>query len=161
MVLPLVKIICSYQKPSPLPLELILPSAKICLKVLLYCKATSSIQKWTSSEHSSPDLAVLQGACEALRSKFLAEPRLYQSPYLENELEVHVKYSLQSVSYSTVLILALMTWHFDASSSQASDGLITFLQKPCSDYLRLLLQDRYTGLMGETVPSHCNFLFFM
>lgn len=54
------------------------------------------------------------------------EPYLDQVFSLENNLHVYVRDNVRVLEYGTVLMLALMTWHFDASSSEASQGLITF-----------------------------------
>ncbi|CAG8158554.1 unnamed protein product [Penicillium nalgiovense] len=48
--------------------------------------------------------------------------RRSQEPGLENDLHLHAGNILSDLSYGTVLMLALMTWHFDASSSEASQA---------------------------------------
>ncbi|CAG8144657.1 unnamed protein product [Penicillium nalgiovense] len=115
----------------------------------------------TSSENQSQDARMLLDACKALRSRRYQEPNLDEGFSPENDLRDYVGNILQHLSYGTVLMLALMTWHFDASSSEASQGLITFLRWPQDSEVRRILQDRYRSIMCETVPSSFNFLFVL
>jgi hypothetical protein len=65
--------------------------------------------------------------------------------------------ALHDLSYGTVLMLALMTWHFDASSSQASQDLITFLRQPRDNEVKRILESRYQSITCDTAP-HFDFL---
>jgi hypothetical protein len=76
------------------------------------------------------------------------------------EDDVYVGNILHNLSYGTVLMLALMAWHFDASSSEASQGLIIFLRRPY-DSAKRILQRRYQRIMRETVPANFDFLLVL
>lgn len=120
-----------------------------------------SVWEWTDSENPSPDARILLDIYVALRSRRSQEPYLDEGFSFENDLRVYVRDILQHLSYSTVLMLALMTWNFDASSSEASEGLINFLRPPHDSQVWGILQDRYRSIMCGTVPSNFNFLFVL
>lgn len=92
---------------------------------------------------------MLLNACTELRSKRSQEPNPDEGFSLENDIRVHAGNVLQHLSYGTVLMLALMTWYFDTSSSEAPQDLITFLRWPPSE-VRRILQDRYRSNMCGT-----------
>ncbi|KAJ5998192.1 hypothetical protein N7522_009852 [Penicillium canescens] len=63
--------------------------------------------------------------------------------------------------YGTVLMLALMTWHFDASSSKASQDLIDFLRCPYNSEVKRILEGRYRSRMRETGSPNFDFLLVL
>ncbi|CAG7980629.1 unnamed protein product [Penicillium salamii] len=67
--------------------------------------------------------------------------------------------ALHDLSYGTVLMLALMTLHFDASSSQTSRGLITFLRQPHDNEVKRIREIRYQSITCDTAPSTLTFCF--
>lgn len=104
---------------------------------------------------------MLLDACKPLRCRRSQEPYLDEGFSLENDLRVYVRDILEHLSYGAVLMLALMTWHFDASYSEASQALIAFLRRPQNSEVREILQDRYRSIMCEMVPSNFTFLFVL
>ncbi|CAP79201.1 Pc06g02080 [Penicillium rubens Wisconsin 54-1255] len=144
--------VCSHQKPAPIPTQILYGPAKIALEAMLSLRIASPslLERWPS-ENLSQDAEMLLDVCNTLKR------RRSQEPNLENDLHVHVGNILPDLSYGTVLMLALMTWHFDASSSKASQDLIIFLRWPDYSEIRIL-QDRYQGIMCETAPSNFDFL---
>ena len=151
--LSLVTMVCSYQKPAPIPAQILYGPANIALEAMLFLRiASPSLLERRPSENLSQDAEMLLDACNTLKR------RRTQEPYLENDLHLHVGNILSDLSYGTVLILALMTWHFDASSSEASQGLIIFLNWPYDSEVRKILQDRYQSIMCETAPPNFDFL---
>jgi hypothetical protein len=145
--------VCSHQKPAPIPTQILYGPAKITLEAMLSLRiaSPSPLERWPS-ENLSQDAEMLLDVCNTLKR------RRPQEPYLKNDLHVHVGNILPDLSYGTVLMLALMTWHFDASSSKASQDLIIFLRWPYYSEVRRILQDRYQGIMCETAPSNFDFL---
>jgi hypothetical protein len=119
-----------------------------------------SVWERMSSENHSQDARMLLDVCKALRRRS-QEPYLDEGFSLENDLCVYVGNILQHLSYGAALMLALMTWHFDASSSEASQDLITFLRRPYNSEVRRILQDRYRSIMCETAPSNFDFLLIL
>lgn len=120
-----------------------------------------SVWELTTSENPSPDSRILLDICTVLRSRRSQEPYVDEGFSLENDLRVYVGDILQHLSYGAVLMLALMTWNFNASSSEASEDLITFLRPPHDSQVWGILQDRYRSIMCETVPSNFKFLFVL
>ena len=121
---------------------------------------SASVWERMSSENPSQDARMLLDVCKALRRRS-QEPYLDEGFSLENDLCVYVGNILQHLSYGAVLMLALITWHFDASSSEASQDLITFLRRPYNSEVRRILQDRYRSIMCETAPSNFEFLLIV
>lgn len=145
--------VCSNQKPAPIPAQILYGPAKIALEAMLSLRiAFPSLLERRPSENLSQDAEMLLDVCNTLKR------RRSQEPYLENDLHVHVGNILPDLSYGTVLMLALMTWHFDASSSKASQDLIIFLSWPYYSEVRRILQDRYQSIMCEAAPSNFDFL---
>ncbi|CRL29615.1 unnamed protein product [Penicillium camemberti] len=141
------------QKPAPIPAQILYGPAKIALEAMLFLRiASPSLLEWRPSENLSQDAEMLLDACKTLRS------RGSQEPYLENDLHLHVGNILPDLSYGAVLMLALMTWHFDASSSEASQGLIDFLSWPYDSEVKGILQDRYRSIMCGMDSSNFDFL---
>lgn len=116
-----------------------------------------SLREWAPLETPSQDVRMLLDVCKTLKYRRSQEPCPDGSISLENDLRV---LRLHDLSHSTILMLALITWHFDASSSEVGQDLITFLRRP-NDKVRRILQDRYRSIMSETVPSSLNFLLVL
>jgi hypothetical protein len=112
------------------------------------------LSRWTPPENTSQDARMLLDACKALRNSRSREPYLDENFSLQGDV-------LHDLSYGTVLMLALMTWHFDASSSEASQGLITFLRQPHDNEVRKILEVRHQSIMCDTAPPNFDFLLFM
>ena len=151
--LSLVTMVCSHQKPAPIPAQILYGPAKIALEAMLSLRiASPSLLEWRPSGNLSQDAEMLLDVCNTLRS------RRSQEPYLKNELHLQAGNILSDLSYGTVLMLALMTWHFNASSSEASQGLIIFLRWPYDSEVKGILQDRYRSIMCEMDTSNFDFL---
>lgn len=145
--------VCSHQKPAPIPAQLLYGPAKIALEAMLFLRiASPSLLERRPSENLSQDAKMLLDVCNTLRS------RRSQEPYFENNLHLHVGNILPDLSYGTILMLALMTWHFDASSSEASQGLIIFLRWPHNSEVKEILQNRYRSIMWQMDSSNFDFL---
>ncbi|CDM29909.1 unnamed protein product [Penicillium roqueforti FM164] len=144
---------------TPIPVQFLYGPAEIALKAILSLRIESpSVWEWTStsSKNPSPDARMLLDICTDLRSR-----RSDEGFSLENDLRVYVRDILQHLSYGAVLMLALLTWHFDASSSEASQGLRIFLRPPHNSQVWGILQDRYRSILCETAPSNFTFLFIL
>jgi hypothetical protein len=151
--------VCSHQKPAPIPVQILYGPAKIALKAMLFLRiASPSFLEWRPSENPSQDARMLLDVCKALRSRRSQEPGLDGHVSLENDLHVYMGNLLPDLSYGTVLMLALMTWHFDASASQ---GLINFLRWPYNSEVKRILQNRYRSIMCETGFSNFDFLLVL
>lgn len=151
-----------HQKPAPIPVQFLYGPAKVALEAMIFLRIDSPVlSKWTLSENSSQDARMLLDACKALRNSRSREMYLDENISLEEGLRAFEGNVLHGLSYSTVLMLALMTWHFDASSSGASQGLITFLRQPHDNEVRRILQGRYSSIMRETAPSNFDFLLVL
>lgn len=116
------------------------------------------LREWTPSETPSQDARILLDVCKTLRSRRSQEPCPDGNTSLENDLCVLVENVLHDLGYSTILMLALITWHFGASSSEVGQDLITFLRQPHDIGVRRILQDRSQRFMCETAPSNFDFL---
>jgi hypothetical protein len=110
--LSLVTMTCSQKKPAPLHVQFLYGPAEIALKKILSLRIESPPFLRLSPEKPSEDARKLLDFCNTFRSRRSQEICL--DDYLGN--------ILLNLSYDTVLMLALMTWHFDASSSEASPG---------------------------------------
>jgi hypothetical protein len=142
-----------------IPVQFLYGPAEISLKAMLLLRIESpSLREWTPSETPSQDARILLDVCKTLRSRRFQEPCPDGNISLENDLCVLVGNVLLDLDYSTIFMLALMTWHFDASSSKASQDLIIFLRWPYYSEVRRILQDRYQRFMCETAPSNFDFL---
>lgn len=121
-----------------------------------------SLWKWKPSESPSQDARMLLDICETLRSSRSRQSCLDDGKLsFENDLCAFVRNALHDLSYGTVLMLALITWHFDASSSEVSQGLITFLRQPHDNEVRRILEGRYQSIMCETASLNFDFLLFL
>jgi hypothetical protein len=120
------------------------------------------LSRLTLPENSSQDTRMLLDVCKALRNSRSGQPCLNDGKLsFKNDLCALVGNVFQDLSYGTILMLALITWHFDASSSKASQGLITFLRQPHDNEVRRILEGRYQSIMCETAPSNFDFLLFL
>ena len=120
-----------------------------------------SLWKWNLSESPSEDARILLDICQDLRSRSRQSCLDDKNLSLENDLCAFVRNALHDLSYGTVLMLALITWHFDASSSEASQDLVTFLRQPHDNEVRKILEVRYQSIMCDTSPSNFDFLLFL
>jgi hypothetical protein len=155
-----VTVICSHQKSAPIPVQFLRGPAKVALKAMLLLRIESpSLLQWIPTETLSQDARMLLGFCKSLRSRRFQEP-CPDRDSLENDVHVYVRDIVHNLSYGTVLMLALMTWHFDASSSEASHDLVIFLGRP-SDIVKRILQGRYQSIMREMAPSDFDFLLVL
>ncbi|CAG8148137.1 unnamed protein product [Penicillium nalgiovense] len=128
---------CSQQKPAPIPVQILYGPAKIALKAMLSLRiASPSLLELRPSETLSEGTRKLLDGCNTLGSRRSQESCHDESISLENDVYVYVGEILPGLSYGTVLMLALMTWHFDASSSEASQGLIILLRWPYDSEVR-------------------------
>lgn len=87
--------------------------------------------------------------------------RKLQGPDQTKDICISVKQILYDMSYDTVLKLALLTWHFNASSSTASQELQKFLSYQSDNAVIVIIQDRYRGIMGRTGPLDDTFDFLL
>lgn len=69
---------------------------------------------------------------------------------LSDDIDNAVEKIVCDLSYDTILKLALLTWHFNASSATDSLELQTFLSCQSDTTVIAILQDRYRGIMGRT-----------
>ncbi|EKV12005.1 hypothetical protein PDIG_47200 [Penicillium digitatum PHI26] len=111
---------CSQKKPAPLHVQFLYGPAEIALKKILSLRIESPPLLGLSPEKSSEDARKLLDFCNTFR----------RGRSQEACLDLYLGNILVDLSYDTVLMLALMTWHFDASSSEASPSLINFLRSP-------------------------------
>jgi hypothetical protein len=130
---------CSQRKPAPLHVHLLYGPAGVALKKILSLRIESPPLLRLSPEKPSEDARKLLDFCNTFRGRRSQEPCL--DDYFGN--------ILLDLSYDTVLMLALMAWHFDASSSEASEGLIYFLRSPYDDVKRIL-QEKYRSMSGTS-----------
>lgn len=160
--IPLATIICWHQKPIPIPTQFLYEPAEIALKELLILRIDSLLfWKWNSSQSLSQDARKLLDICQALKNSRSRQSSLDDAKlFLENDLCASVVNVLYELRYGTVLMLALITWHFDASSLQTSQGLISFLRQPHDNEVMRILGDRYQSIMCDTVPLNFDFLLF-
>lgn len=143
---------CRYSRPIP-----VWTGRNFFKAVLLLRIESPSLREWTPSETPSQDARILLDVCKTLRSRRSQEPCPDGNISLENDLCVLVGNVLHDLGYSTILMLALITWHFGASSSEVGQGLITFLKRPHNIGVRRILHDRYQNMMCETAPSNLTF----
>ncbi|KAJ5583503.1 hypothetical protein N7535_002123, partial [Penicillium sp. DV-2018c] len=126
-------------KGQPIPSNFLYYPAKIALEALLGLRAVSAPFKERNLTHDlSQDARLLLDSCKALGCYGEA-------------LCAAVETALRRISYDTLLKLALMTWHFDASSPVASQDLKFFLRRPYSSVIEIL-RVRYQTIMRETAP---------
>ncbi|CAG8073821.1 unnamed protein product [Penicillium olsonii] len=122
---------------APLHVQFLYGPAEIALKTILSLRIESLPLLELSPEKPSEDARKLLDLCNTFRSG--RSQKVCLDLYLGN--------ILLDLSYDTVLMLALMTWHFDASSSEASPGLINFLKLPYESVKRML-QEKYRRMSG-------------
>lgn len=158
--IPLATMICWHQKPIPIPIQFLYGAAEIALKELLILRIESlPFRQWNPSESLSQDARKLLDICQALKNSRSRQSSLDDAKlFFENDFVGNVLHELR---YDTVLMLALITWHFDTSSSQASQGLITFLRHPHDNEVRRILAGRYQSIMCHTASSNFDFLLFL
>jgi hypothetical protein len=123
--------------------------------------ASPSLLELRHSENLSNDARTLLAVCNTLRNRRSRETCLDESTSLENDVCAYVEDILPSLSYGTILMLALMTWHFNASSSKASQGFIIFLRRPYNSEVKRILQERYQRMMCETGSPNFDFLLVL
>lgn len=122
--------------------------------------ASPSLLELRHSENLSEDARKLLAGCNTLRSRRSREICL-ESTSLENDVCAYVGDVLPGLSYGTILMLALMTWHFNASPSEASHGLIIFLSRPYNSEVKRILQEQYRRMMCETGSPNFDFLLVL
>lgn len=105
---------------------------------------------------------MLLDCCKALGCYVPPEPFDKKADQAEGgeALCAAVEKALRCISYGTLLKLALMTWHFDASSPVASQDLKFFLRRPYSSVIEIP-RVRYQTIMRETTPLDCTFDFLL
>ncbi|CDM34674.1 unnamed protein product [Penicillium roqueforti FM164] len=141
--------------PGPFPLQILYKPARIALEALLFLRMDSPLlSRWTPPEDTSHDARLLLDVCKDLRNSRVRQQYLDEKLSLQGDV-------FHDLSYGTVLMLAVITWHFDASSSQASQGLITFLRKPHDIAVREILEVHYRRIMCDTAPPSFDFLLFL
>lgn len=119
-------------------------SALKCLQVLCLRATASEIE---DSQHDfGPDsisilrisLAVCRGYYRSVDMELLDNNRL---------LDDHIERLMHNLDVDTILKLALLTWHFDASSQRPYEELLRFFSQPdeeCSEvYIRIC--ERYSN----------------
>ncbi|CAG8948369.1 unnamed protein product [Penicillium salamii] len=148
--------------PIPIPIQFLYGPAEIALKELLILRIDSlPFWKWNPSQSLSQDARKLLDICQALKNSRSRQSSLDDAKlFFKNNLCASVGNVLHELRYDTVLMLALITWHYDASSSEASQGLITFLRQPDDNEVRRILGGRYQSIMCDTDPSNFDFLLF-
>ena len=98
-----------------------------------------------SLERLSKDAVLVLRACQALESE--------DNATLDNDLlSATARTLVESLDYTTLLKLSLITWHFDASSSSPSEGLVFFLRQRNDNAVLQKLHPRYQEIMRQSVP---------
>lgn len=129
-------------KGSPIPSVFLEVPAKVALVELLSLRIYSpNFRKWNPPQILSDDARLLLDICIAVR-----EPK---GSDLRKDIYNAVEKIVYELSYDTILKLALLTWHFNASSATASQELRTFLSCQSDNTVIVILQDRYQGIMGK------------
>lgn len=105
-----------------------------------------NLSKWNPSQSLSNDARLLLDTCIAMRDD-AGEKILCDLSY---DIDNAVEKIVCDLSYDTILKLALLTWHFNASSASDSQELQTFLSRQSDKTVIAMLQDRYRGMMGGT-----------
>lgn len=157
---PLATMICWHQKPIPIPIHFLYGPAVIALKELLILRVDFlPFWKWNPSQSLSQDARKLLDICQALKNSGSRQSSPDDAKLsFENDLCASVGNVLHELRYGTVLMLALITWQFDTSSSQASQGLITFLRHPYDNEVKRILGGRYQSIMCDTASSNFDIL---
>ncbi|CAG8205369.1 unnamed protein product [Penicillium salamii] len=146
--------------PIPIPIQFLYGPAEIALKELLILRIDFlPFWKWNPSQRLSQDARKLLDICQALKNSRFRQSSLddVKLPF-DNDFCALMGKALRDLSYGTVLMLALITWHFDASSSQASQGLMTFLRQPHDNEVRRIIGGRYQSIMCDTATPNFDFL---
>lgn len=112
----------------------------------------------------SRDARLLLDICQALRRYEPPEPfdEMERRDAEEEAFCAAVETTLRGISYDTLLKLALMTWHFDASTPVASQDLKRFLSRPYTSVIEIL-QFRYRTIMcdADSLDSTFDFLLVL
>jgi hypothetical protein len=94
----------------------------------------------------SEDARFVRDACQDLQRSRDRENTTIDDGILSARAETLV----ESLSYTTLLKLSLITWHFGSPS--ASSDLACFLRQPSHNAVWETVHDRYQRLMQEAVP---------
>lgn len=95
----------------------------------------------------SEDARLIQEACQSLQMSRCQDNSTIDSGILSARAETLV----ESLSYTTILKLSLITWYFDASAAP-SEGLTRFLNQPSHNAIWRTIQDQYQRLTQQAVP---------
>lgn len=132
---------------SQLPEYLLRFPAKSALKCLqvLCLRATASEIEGSQHDFGPDSISVLRISLAVCRGYY----RLVDMELLDNNrlLDDHIEQLMQNLDVDTILKLALLTWHFDASSQRPYEELLRFFSLPdeeCSEvYIRIC--ERYSN----------------
>lgn len=140
------------------------PPALSALKSLpVRCLGIVATECQSLQHNLSPDANTLLNICQALRkSRFSG---LEIGRLAENELlHEYAEHFLERLTYDSLLMLALLTWHFDASfhdfpaTPRPPRGLLEFFSRSTDDLDQLckIIWDRY-NLHSERIVAQEDF----
>jgi hypothetical protein len=138
---------------ASLPTCVLLPPAMLALKSLqAWCLGSPSFESQAFRRRLDPDGKSLVDVCQALRRYRYRDSDIY---LLNNNmhLEKHTEHMSHQLPPDVLFQLALLTWHFDASSKLPSRELFLFFEQPNNQFRELckILCDRYNAQDGKHV----------
>lgn len=149
----------SLLKGQPIPSNFLYYPAQIALEALL-CLRVGSVpfQKRNFTQDLSQDARLLLDICNFLGS--YGPPERFDETEHQAALCSAVETALRGIGYDTLLKLALMTWHFDASSPVASQESKSFLTRPYTSVIEIL-QARYRTILCDAISLDPTFDFLL
>lgn len=150
-------------KGQPIPSNFLYYPAKTALEALLCLRVWSApFQERNFTQDLSQDARLLLDICNALRRHGPPE-RFDETEHQASEEEAlcaAVETAFRGIGYDTLLKLALVTWHFDASSPVPSQELKFFLRRPYTSVIEIL-QVRYRTILCDAISLDPTFDFLL
>ncbi|OJJ65615.1 hypothetical protein ASPBRDRAFT_490315 [Aspergillus brasiliensis CBS 101740] len=139
---------------SALPRQILLPPAELALKSLqAWCFGFEIFGLTSVRQSLDPERKVLVDICQGLRIGGYSSAEVFL--LCDNSLlDEHTKRISDMLHDDIILKLALLTWHFDATSQLPSQELLDFFAQPHdkADAVCMALWEPYTWQTGKEMP---------